>query len=107
MIIRIYEELSAKDTPNVRNEVTTLDVFFSMEPYNMVIEYKSDRTNTEVQKKYFYHITNKVSEVNWNIEHAKCCSLRLTENFNQHKLDNPSQSNRENLLVGHFIYGVK
>ena len=40
VIIRLDEESTAKDIPNISNEVTTFEIFFSYNPDKMVAEYK-------------------------------------------------------------------
>ena len=69
MIIRIDEESTVGDMTNVRNEVTTLGEFFCGTQTIWLQNIK----HTEQMKKYikitFYHITDNVSEANWNIEH--------------------------------------
>ena len=106
VIIRESEETTTEDTSDVSNQANITDLF-SWRPDKMLAEYKANRTDPSVQQKFFHHITDKVAEANWNIEHADVSPsdyLGIAMRDDQLSLLNPTT---KHVLMGHILYDVK
>ena len=83
---------------------TTIDQFYAWKPSKLLDEYKKNKKNCEVQKKFFDHICNHVAEKHWNIHHVAVqpsAALNVEVSTDQLFLLNPSYVQ---VVTGHAMY---
>ena len=103
--LSVIVRLGGEESSNSQNDYhSPIDQFFSWKPSDILTKYQENKRDISIQKYFFLHVTNYVSQKKWDIGHANVTLsgyLNIEMSDNQLTLLNPTQND---VLFGFIAY---